>query len=78
MLCCCCCGLCTRPHTHTHNKHRIIHAGVEDAATAAAGDIHYCFGMKGEPLDSVTAGNRQQMEVRGTSLLALLRVRRHA
>ena len=33
------------------------------SAAAAAGDIHYCFGMKGDPVDSITAGNRAQMEV---------------
>jgi hypothetical protein len=33
------------------------------SAAAAASDIHYCFGMKGDPVDSITAGNRAQMEV---------------
>ena len=33
------------------------------SAAAAASDIHYCFGMKGDPVDSITAENRAQMEV---------------
>jgi hypothetical protein len=39
------------------------------SAAAAASDIHYCFGMKGDPVDSITAGNRAQMEVQTTLTL---------
>ena len=36
--------------------------GEASASVAAAADIHYCFGMKGEPVDSLVAGNRARME----------------
>ena len=37
--------------------------GEAVTAVAAALDIHYCFGMKGDPADSITVGNRAAIEV---------------
>ena len=41
---------------------RAVWAALHVLTVAAAADIHYCFGMKGEPVDSLVAGNRARME----------------
>jgi hypothetical protein len=45
------------------DRWRAEDGSIEAAAAAAALDIHYCFGMKDEPVDSVVAENRERMEV---------------